>query len=311
MTDESKHLSRDAVHEYWRQPDGVNATETYTSASVGRSLFLVESMKTHAHSASRILELGCNAGRNLDFLFHAGFRRLGGIEISQNAVNHLRITYPELKGVEVTVAPIEEAIRNIPDDSFDVVFTVAVLEHLHFDSDWIFAEMKRVARKVLIIEDEVSVSERHFRRDYRSVFEALGLHQIDFSEQVPGLPKAFRYRVFSRDPAHPNEVDGADNLLRELGLSALFPDRELEEKAMLVLSAIAHEKRFSAKHIALRTGTSIEFVKLLQRHTINAGWCEAIGGEETCLPFLKDNEPALAPVVRAFAKYMDARWRSH
>jgi SAM-dependent methyltransferase len=81
------------------------------------------------------LELGCYAGRNLDFLFRAGFQRLSAIEISERHAEHLRATYPELMGIEVTVSAVEDAITQIPDNTFNVVFAVAVLDHVHFISD--------------------------------------------------------------------------------------------------------------------------------------------------------------------------------
>jgi len=193
------HPRLEDIHTYWRKPGEAgpeNATDSYT-VPIGRSMFLIDKMKKHAYRRSKILEIGCNTGRNLAFLYHAGFRYLSAIEISEDAVENLRKTYRELKRVEVTVSPIEDIIKEIPDDAFDVVFTMAVLEHVHWDSDWIFAEIARIGRKVITIEDEGRSSSRHFQRNYQTVFENLGLHQVDYLDHVPDLPSTFRYRVFS------------------------------------------------------------------------------------------------------------------
>lgn len=75
---------------------------------------------------------------------------------------------------------------------------MAVLEHIHFDSDWIFAELVRIAPLIITIEDEVDISTRHFPRNYQKVFEPLGMRQVDFDPNVPGLHDYFKYRAFRR-----------------------------------------------------------------------------------------------------------------
>jgi SAM-dependent methyltransferase len=190
--------SREQIHEYWRQPDETNDYTTYTKGAVGRSLFLLKKMRSHATRRSRILELGCNAGRNLAFLHHGGFRDLNGIEINENAVTHLRKTFPELKNAHVIVSPIEEALLEIADDAYDMVFSMAVLEHIHPESEWIFSEISRITPAIMTIEDEERKSGRHFPRQYLEIFTGLGLDQIENLDRVPGLPKGFRYRLFRR-----------------------------------------------------------------------------------------------------------------
>jgi len=208
--------SLEEIHAYWRksrEPGSENAPDRYT-IPIGRSLFLIDKMKKHATRYSNILEIGCNAGRNLAFLHHAGFKRLKGIEISEDAVGLLRKTYRELKRVKVTVSPIEDAIKEIPDNAFDVVFTMAVLEHVHWDSEWIFAEIARIGRKVMTIEAEDQSNSRLFPRNYQTAFENLGLHQIDYLDGVPGLSDAYQYRVFSR--YRWSIQDRADSLARRV-----------------------------------------------------------------------------------------------
>jgi 2-polyprenyl-3-methyl-5-hydroxy-6-metoxy-1,4-benzoquinol methylase len=52
-------------------------------------------------------------------------------------------------------------------DSHDIVFSMAVLEHIHEDSSVVFEEMRRIARKLVVtIEDEHERGWRHFPRDY-------------------------------------------------------------------------------------------------------------------------------------------------
>ena len=141
-----------------------------------------------------VLELGCNVGRNLEYLRRAGYTQLGGIEISPRAAPIRRDYFPELE-IDYYQGPIEERILHCRP--FDIVFSMAVLQHVHPDSDWIFAEIARVARVgIVTIEDEVSDRETLCPRDYGEIFRGLGLKEIS---AVPcGHVKGFRDAYMAR-----------------------------------------------------------------------------------------------------------------
>jgi len=194
--------NRDRVHAYWRDPmDGTNRPEGYLLKE-GRSRLLVDLVRKHAPPDPTVLEIGCNVGRNLQFLHEAGYRRLSAIEISEKAVQLMREAYPEMsRQATVHNQPVEEVIRTFPDGAFDVVFTMAVLEHIHTASEWIFAEMMRISKRLVItIEDERSLSWKHFARDYGRVFQALGMEQVESArcDDVEGLGENFFARAFVR-----------------------------------------------------------------------------------------------------------------
>jgi len=78
---------------------------------------------------------------------------------------------------------------------------MAVLEHIPTESEFIFGEMCRITRHLLItIEDEQGISWRHFPRNYQRVFESLGLKQIEEINcvKVSGLGEDFIARVFKK-----------------------------------------------------------------------------------------------------------------
>ncbi len=137
--------------------------------------------KVHGHRGAHILEIGCNTGRNPIHLSQAGYRELAAVEISEAAIRLFRDSYPEVaRHSDIHNAPVESVIERFPDNAFDLVFTMAVLEHIHTESEGIFPEVARITEDLLItIEDESGVSERHFPRNYREVFEPLGLRQIE------------------------------------------------------------------------------------------------------------------------------------
>lgn len=194
------------THEYWKNPtDADNDPTDYSSQLLERrSEELLQLFRVYApDTASRVLEVGCNAGRNLNYLHRHGYRNVSGIEISPAAVETLKRVYPALTAhATIYNIPVEEQIRKFSDGQFDVVFTMAVMEHIHPDSDWVFKEMARVTSKVLIaIENEQDVSERTWRRNYRKVFEALGMQQVFEKNKLAELPAEFVARVFVKSPS--------------------------------------------------------------------------------------------------------------
>lgn len=194
--------SLDELHAYWREPDELNRPERYLE-HVARSRFLVRLVAPHVPRDARVLEIGCNAGRNLAHLLEAGYEDLTGIEISADALALLRRTYPELaERGHLINASAETAMPRFGDRTFDLVFTMAVLEHIHPSSEWVFAEIARVTDSVLVtIEDEQNTSWRHIPRDYGRIFEALGMRQVEEHELSPehGFSRKFRARVFRRN----------------------------------------------------------------------------------------------------------------
>ena len=70
------------------------------------------------------------------------------MEISQQAIDIGRVHFPELKGVRIICAPIEDVISNL--SMFDCIFTVGVLMHLPPESEWVFREISARARKHII-----------------------------------------------------------------------------------------------------------------------------------------------------------------
>ncbi|MBI4260245.1 MAG: class I SAM-dependent methyltransferase [Actinobacteria bacterium] len=156
----------------------------------------------HARPEDRILEIGCGVGRTLEHLRMAGFTRLLGNEISEEALGLLPEAYPELGAVvELLPGPIEEVARGLPDRHADVVLTVEVLAHVHDDAAWVLEEVARVAGWLLVvIEDEVSLRWRTFPRNYRRVFEDLGFRQVEEMDlaEAPGFGRGVVARILVR-----------------------------------------------------------------------------------------------------------------
>jgi len=195
--------SAEAIRAYWRHPDPDNAPERYLggASAARRSAWLVQRVAAFLPREASILELGCNVGRNLAGLHAAGYRHLHGVEINEGALALLRSHHPELAaGARLHAGAAEDVLLGLGDEAYDLVFSVAVLEHVHPDSEWLFPHLARITRhRLLTVEDEHGRSPRHFPRDYRRVFEPLGLEQLEHERLGPvraGVPRSFHARLF-------------------------------------------------------------------------------------------------------------------
>ena len=191
---------RAQLQEYWRSPpDPGNRPADYLNDPEGaeRSRFLVSLLERYASGVSAF-ELGCNVGRNLHFLHEAGFGPLGAIEINSEALQELQRAFPHLAAATTLInGTLEDELPQVADNSYDVVFSVAVLEHVHYDSDWLLPHVVRVARQLVItVENEYDISDRTFPRNYQKALEPHGARQVDTVSPVPGLPGGFVARVF-------------------------------------------------------------------------------------------------------------------
>jgi len=202
-----------SIHSYWQNPpiDSTGRTsnrpERYADENLlPRSKFIFDVCKNLISDNDHIIELGCGIGRNLNYFQSKGYKNLYGIEINVNAVSKMNIIYPNLKDTvkNIIAGKIEENIQKFPKDFFHLVFTMATLQHIHKDYEkYVFNEISRICGLYLVIvEDELTVSDRHFLRNYRKVFIKLGFNQIDVIEGVKiinaNLPVGYICRIFKK-----------------------------------------------------------------------------------------------------------------
>jgi len=77
---------------------------------------------------------------------------------------------------------------------------MAVLEHIHPDSEWIFEDMARITGLYLItIEAEKAEHWRLYPRNYKNIFEKYGLKQVEESscDKESGLG-VYTLRIFKK-----------------------------------------------------------------------------------------------------------------
>ena len=174
---------------YWENPDRINEPITYNAENtLERSELLLELFNEFKVLKNyEIFEIGCNCGRNLNYLRQHGYKFLTGIDINKRALELQNELFPNLKATLIHDS-IEHSIPNFYDLQFDVIFTMAVLQHIHIESNWIFDHIARITEGYLfLIELEV--------RDYKNIFENKGFKLI-YSEKCNNTKHFKEYKIF-------------------------------------------------------------------------------------------------------------------
>jgi SAM-dependent methyltransferase len=120
---------------------------------------------------SPILEIGCNVGRSLNYLYKLGHKNLTGIEIGPRAVELMKSTFSDMyNNSKILIGDAPSVIKGLNTDEFDLVFCHSVLVNIHPKYNYIFEEMARVSKKfILILENEGSYTA--YPRDFKKLFE--------------------------------------------------------------------------------------------------------------------------------------------
>ncbi len=206
-------LSAEELRRYWASrgapdSDDSNRLEDYFKPVLHSVLLADWIEQCGLPPEARILELGCNVGRNLAILRYREYTRLAAIEINRTAVKAMRDVYPETADTtDITIGALEHVLPTLNSDSYDMVFSSAVLTHVPTESEFIFDHIVRVSRRfVMTIEDEYGRGARHFRRDYGRLFTTLGCTQrraLRFREageltRLLDLDEAYVARLFEK-----------------------------------------------------------------------------------------------------------------
>ena len=138
--------------------------------------YIAELFDKHIDKKSSILQLGCACGYVLDGLWETGFKNLTGFDRNKDSLKE--ITNPKIKKI---CGELSEEIDKIKP--YDVILCSRFLYVQ--PSEQLFKKIAEKAKKYLVaVEREEETTEYkvpHFNRNYKEVFEPLGLKQI-FSE---------------------------------------------------------------------------------------------------------------------------------
>lgn len=126
--------------------------------------------------ARSVLEFGCHDGVNLELIKQATQEiETAGIDINPDA-----ITRCNSKGHTCHLGD-EKKLKDIPDKSYDLVFTNSVLCHMP-DVSKVIEDFKRIARKKIILCETNEVKGRFY---FPHEYSANGFNRIDYLQSIP------------------------------------------------------------------------------------------------------------------------------
>ena len=156
-------LDRARVIDRW-----LNVEPLYLDDTAPRREYIAGQIAQYVAPGSSVLEIGCNAGSNLVALQRRGFCRLFGIDVSARAIEAAR------KRVDFAAFPgsLSEWFDHLKSAGpYDLVFSLAVLMHIHEDDDAVLHRIPELVGKYLITcEWEHTGGEYIAARDYGELF---------------------------------------------------------------------------------------------------------------------------------------------
>jgi pseudaminic acid biosynthesis-associated methylase len=162
----------------WAGGFGDAYLERNTDAGAGRDAFWTRLLTDHP--VRRVLEVGCNAGANLQWIVgHVEPAEAFGIDVNKQALGRLRKRLPGVNAVS-------GAARELPfrDRWFDLVFTTGVLIHQPESTlPLVMSEVVRVSRRYVLCAEYFSpatvevpyrgANRALFKRDYGTLYREL------------------------------------------------------------------------------------------------------------------------------------------
>ena len=202
-------MDAEAVRRAWSERTGEYSPDYYANYGPNAtSEWLRDRLEETVGRDAAVLEVGCSAGRHLACLHDAGFRNLWGVDINASALTVLAHNYPALaEDAQFRTAAIEDAVEAFEAGQFDAVYAVETLQHLHPDSAWVFEALAGLTDDVLVtVEVEAPVGDAPadervnyvhddlplYYRNWRDVFEPLGLEQVEVAAFERDRARVFR-----------------------------------------------------------------------------------------------------------------------
>jgi glycosyltransferase involved in cell wall biosynthesis/predicted TPR repeat methyltransferase len=201
-----KSDERFLARQHWKER-GLVASYFQEGRQSAAIVDVIKKLREHEEIES-VLEFGCNVGRNLYCLCRdIGGLELLGLDINETAVNAGRQQYQ----LPLSVGGQEELVK-MEDGSFDIVFTVSVLDHIP-QVDGVLKELMRVAKTYFIALEpytgadknakEYAVADFSYFWDYPRLFAKLGA-QVVYNKPCPISARGLGpfYHLYIVKPPH-------------------------------------------------------------------------------------------------------------
>lgn len=132
----------------WRKRKGFNFLARRLTRERANNLVRILS-KIELPKDSKIIDIGCGSGSCLAIFRNLGYSHSIGIDVSQNALEACNRLFSFEEGKDTFLMDVRRV--EFPDNSFDLVFSQGMLEHLQEPPLDMVGEFCRIARKWVLL----------------------------------------------------------------------------------------------------------------------------------------------------------------
>tara|TARA_Y100000816_G_C25969151_1_gene505730 strand:+ start:215 stop:940 length:726 start_codon:yes stop_codon:yes gene_type:complete len=139
-----------------------------------------------------ILDLGCNSGRHLNYLYNHGYKNLNGVDIMKSALDTFDKAFPNCSKVTNKKHDLfQNFLLNSSNSKYKMVYSVgATIELIHPSFD-IIHEMCRVASKYICLL--VQENSQEYPRFYVHEFKKNNFKLLDFERPIKNTNISFLF----------------------------------------------------------------------------------------------------------------------
>ena len=118
-------LPYDIQNRYWHTADekSRHSYKNYRILDNSAKIMLGKVKKYSINKNIKILDLGCNVGRHLNYLKKYNFKRLYGIDIGRLPIKKSKTIFPKLKKVNLKCSSFENYLYKAKNNFFHIIYT--------------------------------------------------------------------------------------------------------------------------------------------------------------------------------------------
>ena len=165
------------TREHWEQHP---TTTAFAGIDPASQVQMDEIMALVADREAAILDMGCNVGRHLAYLYAQGYRNLRGVDWSSAAIRDMSQRYPEMHAhSKLTIASFEDYLGANPE-RVDLVYTRGATFELVHPGFPLVRNVCRIAKRyvVLVISEAAHAYPRFWEYEFaRQGFELTHLRR--------------------------------------------------------------------------------------------------------------------------------------
>ncbi len=177
-----------ATPEHWDE----HPTSAFDKLGPASAALMDEIIAWMPNKDAAILDMGCNVGRHLNYLYQKGYKNLSGVDFSNQAIMDMRERYPDMYAdSQVAGAAFQVHLATINNNAFDIVYTRGATFELVHPSYPLIKNVCAIARSFVIMV--ISESGHSYPRFWEYEFARNGFELVHLRR--PASMEAESHRV--------------------------------------------------------------------------------------------------------------------